>query len=280
MARGKKITSEVRGLIRREFLNNLKHNKKRKAKEIRNEVEDILRRDEKNYGHLWPIPKDWPGLSTVQHEVAEVKEELKKQSAEEKEQEGPWDMSTLGKYPIPPEAVPLVLEISMSSEQPLTIREAKWLGCLANLLSTILVQQGEVPTMDWIRGIAEFYATTERINMLMGERVPPVMDKILWDFLTKRESMDEVRKRGFDPGNNDDRFRKDKDGQLYYGVTTKELNRLQKMQRSLDPSKPFDGFAALGLNLEVKENKDEQASEQRQQTKAKGHRQHRTTEQR
>ena len=89
MARGKKITSEVRGLIRREHLNNLKHNRKRAAKEIRNEIEDILRRDEENYGHLWPIPKDWPGLSTVQHEIAEVKEEIKKQSAEEKEQEEP-----------------------------------------------------------------------------------------------------------------------------------------------------------------------------------------------
>lgn len=275
MAGGKIVGPKVQGLIRRVYLNHSGW----KAREIRNQVRATLSNDE-YYSELWPIPERWPSLRKVQGVLAEVKKEMEEQSAEEKEQDEPWDMSTLGKYPIPPEAVPLVLKISMSSEQPLTIREAKWLGHLANLLSTILVQQGEVPTMDWIRGMAEFYATTERINMLMGERVPPVMDKILWGFLTKRESMDEVRRREFDPGNDDDRFRKDKDGQLYYGVTTKELDRLKKMQRSLDPSKPFDGFAALGLTLEVKENKDEQASEQRQRTKAKGHRQHRTTEQR
>ena len=100
----------------------------------------------------------------------------------------------MGKYPIPPEALPLVLDVSMSSAQPLTIREAKWLGRLANLLSTILVQQKRVPRIEFFEGVATYYAATERINMLMGERAPATMDKVLWEFLTGQESVEEIIK--------------------------------------------------------------------------------------
>jgi len=270
MARGKVLTKEVKGLIRREYINNPKYT----AEEIRGQVENILGMDEEQYGHLWPIPKRWPGLSTVQHEIAKVKEEIKKQSTEEKEQEELWDMSTLGKYPIPPEVVPLVLEISMSSEEPLTIREAKWLGRLGTLLSTILVQQGKAPTVNFLRGIATYYATTERINMMMGERVAPVMDKILWEFLTKQESVDEVIKRGFNPGRDDDRWRVTESGTLSFMLTSQELNHAEKVVRKLGYPKSLKDSMRdkLGVTLEIKEGKDERTSEQRQSTKAKRHR--------
>ena len=243
MARRKTLTSEVRGLIRRVYLNNLKHKKKRTTEEVRNEVEYILRTDEENYGQLWPIPEKWPGLSIVQHEVGKFKEDIKKQSLEEKEQEEPWDMSTLGKYPIPPEVVPLVLAVAMSSEQPVTIREAKWLGRLASLLSTILAQQEMPPTIDYFKGIAIYYATSERISKLMGERVSPTMDKVLWEFLTRRESIAEVAKRGFNL---------DADAVM---LTKEQWGQANKAWRKLGLPKHFgSGLSALGITLETKDS--------------------------
>jgi len=269
MSRGKTVPSEVKGLIIQTHENNLTW----KAKKVRNEVEAKLRADE-NYKALWPIPERWPGLSTVQHVVAEWEKKKKGLSAEEKEQEEPWDISTLGKHPIPPEMIPLVLEISMSSEELLTIREAKWIGRLANLLSTILVQQQKPPTVTFLKGIATFYATTERINMLMGERVAPVMDRILWEFLTKQESVDEVIKRGFNPGRDDDRWRVTESGTLSFMLTSQELNHAEKVVRKLGYPKSLKDSMRdkLGVTLEIKEGKDERTSEQRQSTKAKRHR--------
>lgn len=269
MARGRTVPSKVEGLIKRIYL----ANERMKASEIRNLVRATLSND-KNYSELWPIPEGWPSLRKVQDVLANFKKNLERESTEEKEQEEPWDISTLGKYPIPPEVVPLVLEISMSLEEPLTIREAKWLGRLANLLSTILVQQGKTPRPRFFADIAAYYATTERINMLMGERMVPVMDEILWEFLTKQESVDEVIKRGFNPGSDDDRWRVNESGTLSFMLTGKELNRAEKAVRKLGDSKSFKDSMEdkLGVTLEIKEGKDERTSEQRQSTKAKRHR--------
>jgi hypothetical protein len=248
MARGRVLKPEVEGLIIRVHL----RNQKLKAYEVRNIVEATLSTDE-YYKKLWPIPSGWPSLSKVQKVVADF--ERKNHSDEE----APWDISTLSKYPLPPEALPTVLDIAMSSQErgepPLTIREAKWIGRLYVLIFAVAAQQGldKVP-IAFVQGMATFHATNERISELTGKKSPPAMDEILWKFLTKRESMSELANRGFDPGHDDDRFRKGEDGRLYYRVTKKELALLKKMQRGLDPSTPFDNFASLGLTLEVKES--------------------------
>jgi hypothetical protein len=241
MAKGQIVTAEVENRI----VNLYRAHPKWKAPRVRDEVESELR--EKAVKEHKSIAEGFPSLSTVQKILAI---ERKPGSVED----GPWNISTLVKYPIPAAAVPVVLDVSMQSEPPLTIREAKWIGRLYVLIAAIVAQQGGEAAIAFIRLVAGVYASSEKISEVTGRQSPSTMDKVLWGFLTARESMDEVAKRGFDPGDDDDRFRKGKDGKLYYGVTTKELNRLKKMQRSLDPSKPFDGFAALGLTLEVKES--------------------------
>lgn len=224
MARGRKVTAEVRDLIVRVH----DQNRKLTAGKVREAVEGTLQ-GSRAYESLRPIRKGWPSLSTVQKVLADFHEREGKRSNEEKDQDGPWGLSTLGKYPIPPEAVPVVLDVSMQSQQPLTIREAKWIGRLYVLLSAIASRQKKEPTIALIEGMATYYATTERINALMGERAPATMDEILWSFLTGRESMDEVAKRGFNPGGD-----KGEDGQWHYAVTPTEVKSLRKMQRGLD----------------------------------------------
>jgi len=263
MARGRIITPEVEALIRRVHLNN----PKMKANEVRNLVKSELRTKE-NYSALWPIPKEWPSLSKVQKVLAKVIREEKELSEEEKKQEEPWDMSTLGEYPIPPEAVPLVLDVSMQLQQPLTIREAKWIGRLYRLIAMVVAQQGiDKVSIDYVAGIAMFYATTERLNALKSQRVPPTMDKILWEFLTKRKTLkstSEAFKREFRPGMKDDRFRMDEDGRLYYRVTKAERAELEKEHRALY-STPFDDFSVLGLTLEIKEAEHERQHKTKRQ---------------
>jgi hypothetical protein len=193
-----------------------------------------------------------PKVSTIQKMLSKLPKELD-------EIDNPWDILSLSEFPIPPEAIPIVLDVSMESKQTLTIREAKWLGRLYKLLIMIASQQGNA-SPSFFGGIATFYATTERINELMTERVSPTMDKILWELLTKcetPESITETYKREFHPGMKDDRFRMGEDGQLYYRVTKAEWALLEKEHRSLGLSTPFDDFSALGITLEVKEDKDE-----------------------
>ncbi len=268
MAKGQIVTAEVENLVVKMYR---AHHGKWKAPRVRNEVESELRdRAVKNHKS---IPDErFPSLSTVQKILAV---ERKPGSKEDE----PWDISTLGKYPIPPEAVPIVLDVSIESEQPFTIREAKWLGFLYKLLIMVTSQQGQAASVSFFGGIAKFYATTERIAELTGKKSPSIMDKILCDFLTKRETLElafEAYEREFQPGMKDSRWRMDESGTLSFMLTKEELNRTEKVGRKLGHSRPFKGSIkeTSGITLEVKESIDERTSGQSQSTKAKGHRKH------
>ncbi|MBI4303955.1 MAG: hypothetical protein HY665_06415 [Chloroflexi bacterium] len=88
-----------------------------------------------------------PGFSAVQKELAKIT--LVEETPAFKYLDRPWSMGTLSKFPIPPEAIPKLLEIqrnfssshSISSTSPnpstnmipscpLTIREARWVANL------------------------------------------------------------------------------------------------------------------------------------------------------
>jgi len=270
MARGRNVPDEVRRLIIQVYA----RNRKLTAEKVRDAVEGNLRGD-KAYEKFRPIPPGWPGLSTVQHVLADLRE--KERNDPDKEQEEPWDISALGKYPIAQEALPLVLDVSMQSQQPLTIREAQWVGRLYGLLSMIRVQQGlDSLQVSFIQHVAAAYATTERINKLMGKRIPSIFDEMLWKLLTKQEtpqSLSEEYKRDFYPGMKDSRWRMDESGALTFMLTDDELRNANSALRQ-SGYKPFgEGMKDLGITLEVKEDNHERTSEQR--AKAKGHRQHR-----
>lgn len=96
MAKGPLITAQVEALIASVY----EQHPKWKAPMVRNEVEFILRKKNRN------SPKGWPSLSIVQKTLATVRRNLANPSPEDE----PWSLSTLKDYPIPPEALPKVLE--------------------------------------------------------------------------------------------------------------------------------------------------------------------------
>jgi hypothetical protein len=96
MAKGPLVTDAVEVLIAAVYQ---KH-PKWKAPVVRNEVDFHLHKDNPK------LPPGWPSLSTVQKVLAKVR---KPRSPDP--QEKPWSIATLGDYPIPPEALPKVLEL-------------------------------------------------------------------------------------------------------------------------------------------------------------------------
>jgi hypothetical protein len=116
------------------------------------------------------------------------KKVLKYRNHEKSPQEGPWSTATLGDYPIPPEALPKVLEIwkltlhseeisfennVMSWEERLTIREAKWAARLSAVKPPEHKIIGEGPKTtfegaDWLLALATWYARHEELNEILG----------------------------------------------------------------------------------------------------------------
>jgi len=90
---------------------------------------------DKNYG------PDYPSVSSVSLQLKKCKENDDKRTPESKELDKPWSIGSLSKYPIPPEAIPLVSSIyekcliaGLSTEWLLSIREALWIGRLYKIL--------------------------------------------------------------------------------------------------------------------------------------------------
>ena len=269
MAKGPYLTDDIKRHIGDVYL----QNPQIKPTAARSLVLDWMR--EKGLDKIFG--RDFPRVSTVSKVLKDFRDKDALR-ANSKDLDEPWDISSLGRHPIPQEALPVVLDVSMQSQQPLTIREAQWIGRLYGLLSTITSQQGldRVP-VDSIGGIAAFYATTERINELMGKRLPVDMDETLWRVLTKQETLEsalEAYRREFQPGMKDDRWRVTESGALSFMLTKAELDLGRDSSRKLGRPRPFEDSIrdSLGITLEVKEDKDERATGQRQSTKAKRHR--------
>ena len=107
-----------------------------------------------------------PGLSCVQKELAKIRlkdKRIKKKTAAEPVTEGldsPWSLGALVKYPISPEALPVILRVWQKclAEQeegfglPFTIRDALWVERLSRLFDS--------PEDIW--GFASWYSIRER----------------------------------------------------------------------------------------------------------------------
>jgi hypothetical protein len=101
-----------------------------------------------------------PALSTLEKLISEY-------SHKSSTEDGPWSIDTLDKNPIPPEALPKVLEAYKQHKdgEPLTIREAKW---IARLSAT---QHGD---------LAYHIARSELLYELLGETPNfDIFDKLL-----------------------------------------------------------------------------------------------------
>jgi len=116
MAKGPIVTDAVQAIIASVYQ---KH-PKWKASMVRNEVSDILRKDNPK------LPSGWPSLSIVQKVLAPVRKKMKERPVDP--QDKPWSMATLDQYPISHEALPAVIEAWKHRAYTLTIREAKWVA--------------------------------------------------------------------------------------------------------------------------------------------------------
>ncbi|MFC2024463.1 hypothetical protein ACFLTJ_02660 [Chloroflexota bacterium] len=131
MAKGAIITDDVRATIASVFI---KHPEFR-AKEIQEEVNRQLRQITPN------ISPDWPGLSTIQKEVARLRKKKVARSPELKELDMSWSVISMAKYPISPEALPSVLQVWVwtreNRDRVFTIREAQWAARLYKTIKPI-----------------------------------------------------------------------------------------------------------------------------------------------
>ena len=127
MPKGPRITDEVKRLIAEV---NDKH-PEFVAKEVKEEVQARLRR----LRHQ--AKPDWPGISTVQIELKKMRNEREKGPLPI---DGPWSIGKLAEYAIPSEAVSQILKIQATKAEyePMTIREAKWIGRLYTLTDEII----------------------------------------------------------------------------------------------------------------------------------------------
>lgn len=124
MAQGPLITVEIQRIIAEI------HDAHRNwmAKEIQGELHRQLR-----IKYRSGVREDWPALSTVQRELARIHKSYAETPVYRSEL--PWSLGRVTEYgspPIPPEAIPKVLDIQKLKRdyEPLTIREAKWVGHL------------------------------------------------------------------------------------------------------------------------------------------------------
>lgn len=122
MAKGPRVTDEVEALI----ANVYREHPKWKAPMVRAEVSFILRKANPKR------PPDWPSLSTVQKVLAIVRRKAKE--LPDNPQDKPWSIATLNSDPIPPQALPVVLEAyrqHIEKGSDFTIRQAKWVSRLS-----------------------------------------------------------------------------------------------------------------------------------------------------
>ena len=127
MAKGPILTDEVKRLIAE--LND--EHPEWMAKEVKKEIQARLRQ----LGHQ--TKPDWPGITAVQIELKKIRAEREKGPLPI---DGPWSIGRLAEDNIPAGAVSKVLEIQSirANHEPLTIREAVWIGRLHTVTDEIM----------------------------------------------------------------------------------------------------------------------------------------------
>jgi len=148
MARNPIITDEVKVLIRQFYSRHTSW----KAWEIQKRVSQML------HSRNPELPQNWPGLNAVQRELAAIR----KQKNNASPQDEPWSLASLNDYPIPPEAMPVVMSFykkRLAEDDVLNIREALWVGRLFKIIDP------QDLVWDW----AFLYAIDEMIAEESGE---------------------------------------------------------------------------------------------------------------
>lgn len=166
MAKGYLITPEVEALIVAAHHNNTTW----KPKEVRLVVRNILRDRSRKYPEKYPdlplkLSKGWPSLSSVRSKAFSKTKPDKTQrnprpgdeSWSPHPKDEPWSIATLDEYPIPPEAIPVVMSFykkRLAEDDILAVREALWAARLYKIIEPL----DSVFAWAFIYGIAEWSA--------------------------------------------------------------------------------------------------------------------------
>lgn len=128
MPKGPRTTDEIRRFIAEI------HDKHPdwRAKEVRHELWSMLHQ----VNHQ--MAPEWPGLSVVQVELRKIRQ--RKASGQPFDIDKFWSVGRLADYNIPYETIPKVLEIQelRHNYEPLTIREAQWIGRLHAITKDVI----------------------------------------------------------------------------------------------------------------------------------------------
>lgn len=119
---GPRVTENSKRLIIDIWTNLAKSGKEPSAKQVLASAEAYIKRNNSRDIFL-------PKLRKVQLIIGDARKHGGELSAADRVMQEPWNLSTLDKYPIPPESIPSVLDIwrySVNLGEPLTIRQAKW----------------------------------------------------------------------------------------------------------------------------------------------------------
>jgi hypothetical protein len=155
MAKAPLITDQVQALIAQVYQ---KH-PKWKAPVVLGEVRVILRKSNPK------LPSGWPSLSTVQKVLAKVRK-----APVDNPKDKPFCLGTLVEYPIPPEALPMVMRVwarcngeedGFSWSSGFSIRDALWVSRLSHLFKE----------PEDILGAAVWYSVRERAYEAIGEGI-------------------------------------------------------------------------------------------------------------
>lgn len=169
VGRPEKLTDEMKRVVTRIRIN---HRKKWKAPTIREELrlwlQDKVGKEVTEKHLAWSVQKinaeveeRLPGLSSIQKYLKETKQNLNKEWPEDK----PWHMGTLEDedYELPPDSLPILLRIQSekSKDNPLTIRQAKWVSRLYPIILSFSQGKETAETIKRLNWWSEFYADRE-----------------------------------------------------------------------------------------------------------------------
>jgi hypothetical protein len=179
MARGPIVTDQVQVLIASVY----KKHPKWKAPEVRNEVSFLVRKNNPK------LPSNWPSLSTVQKILATVRKNMKELLPSPRDK--PWSTASMVKYPIPPEALPSVLQtwawVRENTTGIFTIRQAQWVARLYAITKDI----GLLAFMSRNHATMEFLSETTEVSYIDCHNV----DLTLFGLVIEQEITPERQKR-------------------------------------------------------------------------------------
>ncbi|MFA5450455.1 MAG: hypothetical protein WC231_00445 [Dehalococcoidales bacterium] len=179
MAKGTVIPDEVKTMIAHLYLEHPQW----KTHEIRSA---LLKKIANRLAYAEP---DWPGISAVQKELADLRKRNRARPLESQELDTSWNSLSLIRHPISPEALPIVLKLSVytreNKKRALTIREALW----ASRYSAVVKEISELSI------ICGSMAMLEAVSEITNNQVDCIMSDLeLYSMITGEKLTREKRK--------------------------------------------------------------------------------------